>query len=229
MVFCKTGMSGSIGSMEPALLQMEPFAAALVPNISSSDLEEMTQALKHSLGLLEFQRFTSFIRRRSLRVMPLSFRHNPENSLLGQGNHDMVHKVVMVRDSIRVRGTNMHKNASEKLSIRKCHDIAFGHTFHSLGKVASEIELFSNGETIEHIGETSIGKIFVSHETYDVFTKNDFRFFEVDLQLENGHLEGIKSSFYSFDLTGLTGRSLIKKSITDQEGILMGRWIDIRI
>ncbi|GJT98578.1 hypothetical protein Tco_1094096 [Tanacetum coccineum] len=109
------------------------------------------------------------------------FRHNPKKSLFEEGNHDIINKFVKVHDSIMMRGANMHKEASVKHSIRKCHNIALGHTFHPFGNVVGKIERFFNGETIEHVGETSIRVILVSRETYDILTKDDFPFLEIDL------------------------------------------------
>ncbi|GKC42893.1 hypothetical protein Tco_1060615 [Tanacetum coccineum] len=80
----------------------------------------------------------------------------------------------------------------------ECHNVTLGYTFHSFGNVVGTIERFSNGETIEHVAKTSIRMVL-------------------------DHLEGVKGSVYPFDLKGLTKRSFIEESITDQQEIVMGR------
>nr|GEW94632.1 MAK10-like protein [Tanacetum cinerariifolium] len=58
-----------------------------------------------------------------------------KSSSLGERDHDVIHKVVKVRDSIRMSGTNMLIEAGEKNSIGKCHNIALGHTLNPFSDV----------------------------------------------------------------------------------------------
>ncbi|GKC46464.1 hypothetical protein Tco_1064186, partial [Tanacetum coccineum] len=58
-----------------------------------------------------------------------------KSSSLGERDHDVIHKVVEVRGSIRMSGTDMLIEASEKHSIGKCHNIALGHTLNPFGDV----------------------------------------------------------------------------------------------
>nr|GFB62407.1 hypothetical protein [Tanacetum cinerariifolium] len=105
----------------------------------------------------------------SLRVRSFSFGYYPENSLFEERNHHVIHKIVDVLDSIRLRDVNMLKEASEKHFIRGCHNVTLGHTFHSFDNAVVKIDRFSNSVTIEHVAETSI-------------------------KFEEDHLEGIKGS-----------------------------------
>ncbi|GKB89577.1 hypothetical protein Tco_0961849, partial [Tanacetum coccineum] len=79
-----------------------------------------------------------------------------------RGNHDMIHKIVKVCDSIRVRGANMLKESSEKHSIKKCHNITLGHTFHPFGNVVSKIEWFSNGLGSVEFGNVKGGIVMIN-------------------------------------------------------------------
>ncbi|GJT26113.1 hypothetical protein Tco_0906388 [Tanacetum coccineum] len=77
-------------------------------------------------------------------------------------------------DGVGVR----RRESSKKHSIRESHVATLGHAYHSVGDVIGKIEGFANGETIEHIAQACVWMIFVSGEAYDIFTKNEFPFFE---------------------------------------------------
>ncbi|GJV37258.1 hypothetical protein Tco_1409735, partial [Tanacetum coccineum] len=68
---------------------------------------------------------------------------------------------------MRMSNANMFKEASEKHSIRKSHIGTLGHTYHPFGNVVGKIKGFSNGETVDHVAETSIRMVLVSGEAYD--------------------------------------------------------------
>ncbi|GKA74899.1 hypothetical protein Tco_0781277 [Tanacetum coccineum] len=95
--------------------------------------------------------------------------------------------------------TNILKKSSEKHSIGKCHIGALGHTCHSFGNVVGKIKGFSNGKTVDHVPETSIGMVLVYPEAYGVLTKDDFLFFEIGFKFGYDHLEGVEATFKDFD------------------------------
>ncbi|GJZ34046.1 hypothetical protein Tco_0579482 [Tanacetum coccineum] len=56
----------------------------------------------------------------------------------------------------------MLKKQSDKHSIGKCHIGTLGHTYHSVGDVLGKVEVFSNGEAVEHVAQTRIRMVLVS-------------------------------------------------------------------
>ncbi|GJR91677.1 hypothetical protein Tco_0215688 [Tanacetum coccineum] len=87
----------------------------------------------------------------------------------------------IIRECMRMSDPNMLKEASEKHSIRQCHVGTLSNTYHPFTNVVGKIKGFSNDEAVDHVAETSIGMILVSHEAYNVFTKDDFPFLEIYL------------------------------------------------
>nr|GEX08796.1 hypothetical protein [Tanacetum cinerariifolium] len=110
---------------------------------------------------------------------PLSTWHDLEDTLFEYMNHHVIHKIEIIRECMRMSNVSMLKKSSEKHSIRKSHINALGHTYHSIGNVVGKIKVFSNGKTIDHLAETSIGMVLISREAYSVFTKDDFPFFKI--------------------------------------------------
>ncbi|GJT03524.1 hypothetical protein Tco_0824693 [Tanacetum coccineum] len=63
-------------------------------------------------------------------------------TLFRERNHHVIHKIEIIRESMRMSNANMFKEASEKHSIRNCHIGTLGHTYHSLGNVVGKIKAF---------------------------------------------------------------------------------------
>ncbi|GJT22050.1 hypothetical protein Tco_0891987 [Tanacetum coccineum] len=116
-----------------------------------------------------------------LEARPFSTWHDPKYSSFGERDHHVIHKIVIIRDCIRMSDANMLKKSSEKHSTGKSHIGNLGHTYHYIGNVVGKIKVFSNGKTLDHVAEISIGMVLVSREAYGIFTKDDFPFFEIGL------------------------------------------------
>nr|GEY26673.1 hypothetical protein [Tanacetum cinerariifolium] len=155
--------------------------------------------------------------------------HDPEDSLFGERDHHIIQKIEIIRECMRVRDANMLNKSSEKHPVGKSHIGALGYTNHSIDDVVGKIEVLSNGKIVEHVAETSIGVVLVSHEAYGIFTEDDFSFFKIGFQFGNDHLEGVKGNINSFDLASFTRRSRIKKGITNKKRIFKGGWINVRV
>ncbi|GJY35043.1 ribonuclease H-like domain-containing protein [Tanacetum coccineum] len=54
--------------------------------------------------------------------------------------------------------------------IKESHFATLSHTYHSMSNIVSKIEVFANGETIEHVAQGCIGVIIVTGEAYGIFT-----------------------------------------------------------
>nr|GEX91857.1 hypothetical protein [Tanacetum cinerariifolium] len=118
-----------------------------------------------------------------------------------------------VRDNKWMGGAYMPTEASKDHSTRKHHEVVFDYTSHSHGNVVGKIEWCLNGKAIKHVHETSIWMIFVSQETYDIFTKNGFLFFEVEFHFGVHHLIGIENNVFAFDFAGFArGRDAMDHS-----------------
>ncbi|GKB10521.1 hypothetical protein Tco_0844444 [Tanacetum coccineum] len=72
--------------------------------------------------------FADFRRSRSWKARPFSTWHDPEDSLFGERDHHVIHKIVIIREGMRMSDANMLKKSSEKHSIGKSHIGALGHT-----------------------------------------------------------------------------------------------------
>ncbi|GJW13977.1 hypothetical protein Tco_0018110 [Tanacetum coccineum] len=129
---------------------------------------------------------------------------------------------------MRMGDANMLKKSSEKHSTGKSHIGTFGHTYHSFGNVGCKIKVFSNGKTVDHVVEISIGMVLVSREAYGILTKDDFPFFKIGFQFGYDHLEGVEGNVYSFDLTSLTRRSKVEKGITNWNMKNAGKFLKIK-
>ncbi|GJV66117.1 hypothetical protein Tco_1476945 [Tanacetum coccineum] len=132
------------------------------PKWLSKDVVQLVQACScsrdHFLPLdAKRDRVIQMIRKElELGARSFSIWHDPEDSLFGEGNHHVIHKIEIIRKCMRMSDANMLKEASK-------------------------IKGFSNGETVDHVAETSIGMVLVSREAYDVLTKDDFLFLKIDL------------------------------------------------
>ncbi|GJY75853.1 hypothetical protein Tco_0480969 [Tanacetum coccineum] len=62
------------------------------------------------------------------------------------------------------------KTLFEEHGIWESHFTTLSHTYHSMSDIVSKIEVFANGETIEHVAQGCIGVIFVIDEAYGIFT-----------------------------------------------------------
>nr|GEU74099.1 hypothetical protein [Tanacetum cinerariifolium] len=111
----KTSGTVPLAQWNQPVLQKGPVAAAM----------EMTKALEHPLCLLEFKRLSSFDGWKLVDV-DNRIKHSPKSSSLGERDHDVIHKVVKIRDGIRMSGADMLKEAYGEHSIRKNHHVALG-------------------------------------------------------------------------------------------------------
>ncbi|GJU09496.1 zf-CCHC domain-containing protein [Tanacetum coccineum] len=94
------------------------------------------------------------------------------DSLVGERDHDMVYKLKVIGQRIWLVGQDIFKKPSEKHGIRESHFATLSHTYHSMRDIVSKIEVFASGETIEHVTQGCIGVIFVTGETYRIFTND---------------------------------------------------------
>nr|GEU56998.1 hypothetical protein [Tanacetum cinerariifolium] len=71
-----------------------------------------------------------------------------------------------------------------------------------MGYEEGKVEVFSNGEVVEYVAQTRDRMVLVSSKTYDIFTQDDFLFFEIDFQLRNTHLKRVKEGITSIMANG---------------------------
>ncbi|GJU53544.1 hypothetical protein Tco_1227258 [Tanacetum coccineum] len=69
-----------------------------------------------------------------------------EDSLAGERNHHMVHKLEVIGQRIRVIGLNVLEESSKKHGIRESHFTTLGYTYHSMSNVVGKIEGLPIGE-----------------------------------------------------------------------------------
>nr|GEX55675.1 hypothetical protein [Tanacetum cinerariifolium] len=91
---------------------------------------------------------------------------------LEKRDHDMVHKLEVIGQGVWLFGSDILKKPSEKHGIRESHFATLSHTYYSMSDIVSKIEVFANGETIEHVAQGCIGVIFVTDEAYGIFTND---------------------------------------------------------
>ncbi|GJU18500.1 hypothetical protein Tco_1146466 [Tanacetum coccineum] len=134
-------------------------------------------ALEQALCLFEFQGFSSFNGRKLVHVdngiesvvtYGIIF-----HSLVWRRDHDMVYKLKVVGQRVWLFGPDILKKPSEEHGLRESHFATLSHTYHSMSDIVSKIEMFANGETIEHVTQGCIGVIFVTGKTYGIFTNDD--------------------------------------------------------
>ncbi|GKC07006.1 hypothetical protein Tco_0998616 [Tanacetum coccineum] len=137
-------------------------------------------ALEQALCLFEFWGFSSFNGWKLVhvdnRIRECSYPqdHFPFlDSFVGERDHDMVQKLKVIGQRVWLFGPDILKKPSEKHGIRESHFATLSHTYHSMSDIVSKIEMFANGETIEHVTQGCIGVIFVTGETYGIFTNDD--------------------------------------------------------
>ncbi|GKC61929.1 hypothetical protein Tco_1089527 [Tanacetum coccineum] len=103
-------------------------------------------------------------------MWPFALGFEPKDSFVGEEDHDMVYKLKVIRKGVWLFGPNILKKPSEEHGIRESHFATLSHTYHSMSDIVSKIEVFANGETIEHVAQGCIGVIFVTGEAYGIFT-----------------------------------------------------------
>ncbi|GJV96966.1 hypothetical protein Tco_1548543 [Tanacetum coccineum] len=137
------------------------------------------EALEEALSLFEFQGFSSFDRQKLVHVVngiksvvthEIISHSLLEDSFVGEGDHDMVHKLKVIRQGVWLFGPDILKKPSEEHGIRESHFATLSHTYHSMSDIVSKIEVFASGETIEHVAQGYIGVIFMTGEAYGIFT-----------------------------------------------------------
>ncbi|GJR14478.1 hypothetical protein Tco_0797130 [Tanacetum coccineum] len=143
------------------------------------DKEEMfavEEALEQALSLFEFWGFASFDGRKLVHVVN-GIKGVVTHGIIShsldwrrEGDHDMVHKLKVIRQGVWLFGPDILKKPSEEHGIRESHFATLSHIYHSISDVVSKIEVFANGETIEHVAQGCIGVIFVIGEAYGIFT-----------------------------------------------------------
>ncbi|GJS82315.1 acidic leucine-rich nuclear phosphoprotein 32 family member A [Tanacetum coccineum] len=139
------------------------------------------EALEQALSLFEFWGFSSFNGWKLVHVVngiksvtrPFALGFEPEDSFVGERYHDMVYKLEVIGQGVWLFGPDILKKPSEKHGIRKSHFATLSHTYHSMSDIVSKIEVFANGETIEHVAQGCIGVIFVTGEASGIFTNDD--------------------------------------------------------
>ncbi|GKB93601.1 hypothetical protein Tco_0979738 [Tanacetum coccineum] len=109
------------------------------------------------------------------------FRHGMilKTLLLGERDHHVIHKIKVIRECMWIGDANILNKSSEKHSIGKSHIGALGHTNHSIDHVVGKIEVFPISKAVEHVAETSIGMVIISHEAYGILTEDDFPLFKI--------------------------------------------------
>ncbi|GJR23440.1 putative ribonuclease H-like domain-containing protein [Tanacetum coccineum] len=158
---------------EQALDAMVFFERARI--IRKRCLQIMKEALEQSFSLFEFWGFSSFDRWKLVEVgnrvksvvINRIIFHSLVDSLAGERNHHMVHKLEVIGQRIRVIGLNVLEESSKKHGIRESHFTTLGYTYHSMSNVVGKIEGLPIGEAIKHITQACVRMIFVSAETYD--------------------------------------------------------------
>ncbi|GJS12654.1 hypothetical protein Tco_0407126 [Tanacetum coccineum] len=122
-------------------------------------------ALEQALSLFEFQGFFSFNGRKLVNVVngieSVVTHEIIFHSLVWRRDHDMVHKLKVIGQRVRLFGLDILKKPSEKHGIKESHFATLCHTYHSMSNIVSKIEVFANGETIEHVAQGCIEVIFV--------------------------------------------------------------------
>ncbi|GJZ38052.1 hypothetical protein Tco_0584243 [Tanacetum coccineum] len=68
-----------------------------------------------------------------------------------------------------------------------------------MSDIVSKIEVFASGETIEHVTQGCIGVIFVTGESYRIFTNDGASLLEFVSQFGVDHLKGVKDNVFTFD------------------------------
>ncbi|GJR74035.1 hypothetical protein Tco_0086400 [Tanacetum coccineum] len=86
-----------------------------------------------------------------------AFGFQSEDSVVGERDHDMVHKLKVIGKRIWLFGLDIFKKPSEKHGIRESHFTTLSHTHHSMSDIVSKIEVFASGEIIEHVTQGCIG------------------------------------------------------------------------
>ncbi|GJR79407.1 hypothetical protein Tco_0150192 [Tanacetum coccineum] len=181
------------------------------------------EALEQSFSLLEFRGFSSFDRWKLVEVgngvksvtRPFTLAFESEDSFTGERNHHMVHKLEVIGQRIRVIGLNVLEESSKKHGIRESHFTTLGHTYHSMSNVVGKIEGLPIGEAIKHITQACVRMIFVSAEAYDIFTNNDFPFFEHFFHFGANHLEWIEGDIDTFAFLEFGFGSFMEQCITN--------------
>ncbi|GJU33064.1 hypothetical protein Tco_1176653 [Tanacetum coccineum] len=119
------------------------------------------EALEQALCLFEFWGFSSFNGRKLVHVVngieSVVTHGIIFHSLVWRRDHDMVHKLKVIGQRVWLFGSNILKKPSEKHGIRESHFATLSHTYHSMSDIVSKIEVFANGETIEHVAQGCIG------------------------------------------------------------------------
>nr|GEZ54371.1 hypothetical protein [Tanacetum cinerariifolium] len=72
-----------------------------------------------------------------------------------------------------------------------------------MGYEEGKVEVFSNGEAVEHVAQTRVRMVLVSSETYGIFTQDDFLFLEMCFQLGDNPLIRIKGELQHKDRTNI--------------------------
>ncbi|GJR03915.1 hypothetical protein Tco_0526899 [Tanacetum coccineum] len=132
-----------------------------------------------------------------------SWDHSPPLS-------EELEKVNRMTQRVWVIDTNMRKDPSEKHSVGKCHIGTLGHTYHSVSDVVGKVEVFSNGEAVEHVAQTRVRMVLVFSETYGILTQDDFLFLGIDFQPGNNHLKRVKEGINPFHLSSFRLSSFIE-------------------
>nr|GEW51650.1 hypothetical protein [Tanacetum cinerariifolium] len=74
----------------------------------------------------------------------------------------MVHKLEVIGQGVWLFGPNILKKSSEEHGIRESHFATLSYIYHSMSDIVGKIEVFANGETIEHVAQGCIGVIFMT-------------------------------------------------------------------
>ncbi|GJV45843.1 hypothetical protein Tco_1430379 [Tanacetum coccineum] len=134
------------------------------------------EALEQALSLFEFRGFSPFNGRKLVHVVngikSVVTHGIIFHSLVWRRDHDMVHKLEIIGQGEWLFGLDILKNPSEKHGIRESHFATLSRTYHSMSDIVSKIEVFANGETIEHVAQGCIRVIFVTGEAYGIFTND---------------------------------------------------------
>ncbi|GKD77051.1 hypothetical protein Tco_1339672 [Tanacetum coccineum] len=98
-----------------------------------------------------------------------------------------------------------------------------------MSDIVSKIEVFASGETIKHVTQGCIGVIFVTGETYGIFTNDGAPLLEFVSQFGVDHLKGVKDNVFTFDFLVLGFRSCVGQGVKNQGWIFVGRRIEVGV